>query len=275
MTFSFSHTARIWKTKYSFEADDYCHSGDSFISFKGDEESIAWTHNSKQVPANNFYGQQYNSQIEVVANNNPSSEKVFNSVGVECLQNNFKVSVEARHNVEDGSFQSCEIESMVKKEGNLYAALKKSSKSTSNVIYGFEVIQGQDAKIAVNVNKSTSDFSGYYKVAFVLPSSQVYTLDFQGSWNPVEDVNNIWEESTLSLYSIPSELSTINLSSQYVIEVVPSGSIAILVSDPSINGDSIRGKYAKVKVTQKDGSKPFELFCVNVNHTNSKLDSSI
>jgi hypothetical protein len=143
------------------------------------------------------------------------------------------------------------------------------------VIYGFEVIQGQDAKIAVNVNKSTSDLSGYYKVAFVLPSSEVYTLDFQNSWNPVEDVNNIWEESTLSLNSVPSELSTIDLSSQYIIEDVPSGSIAILVSDPSINGDSIRGKNDKVKVTQKDGSKPFELFCVNVNHTNSKLDSSI
>jgi hypothetical protein len=46
------------------------------------------------------------------------------------------------------------------------------------------------------------------------------------------------------------------------------------VSDPQLNGDSVRGKYAVVTVQSKQNGQPFEIYAINTEYSHSKLDAS-
>jgi hypothetical protein len=50
-----------------------------------------------------------------------------------------------------------------------------------------------------------------------------------------------------------------------------------IISNAETHGDSLRGKYAAIFLSSKEESKtkPFELYCINVDYAQSKLDSSL
>ncbi len=48
----------------------------------------------------------------------------------------------------------------------------------------------------------------------------------------------------------------------------------IAVTNPSINGDVIRGKYARIDIESRPNGEPFELYAVNAEYAMSPLDSS-
>lgn len=53
-----------------------------------------------------------------------------------------------------------------------------------------------------------------------------------------------------------------------------SGRYIIAVTNPSINGDVIRGKYARIDIESQANGIPFELYAVNAEYAMSPLDSS-
>lgn len=52
------------------------------------------------------------------------------------------------------------------------------------------------------------------------------------------------------------------------------GNVIYAVSDPGLNGDSMRGRYAVVTVQTASDGRPFELYAINVDYAPSKLDTS-
>ena len=52
------------------------------------------------------------------------------------------------------------------------------------------------------------------------------------------------------------------------------GRYIMAVTNPSINGDVIRGKYARIDIESKANGIPFELYAVNAEYAMSPLDSS-
>ena len=52
------------------------------------------------------------------------------------------------------------------------------------------------------------------------------------------------------------------------------GNVVYQVSDPAMDGDPIRGKYAMIIVDSKPDGKPFELYAINTEYSHSKLDAS-
>jgi hypothetical protein len=52
------------------------------------------------------------------------------------------------------------------------------------------------------------------------------------------------------------------------------GSVLYQVSDPAMDGDPLRGKYAMIVVDSKADGKPFELYAINTEYSHSKLDAS-
>jgi len=53
-----------------------------------------------------------------------------------------------------------------------------------------------------------------------------------------------------------------------------AGNVIYAVSDSSINGDSIRGKYAMITIQTLADGKPFEIYAINTEFSPSKLDAS-
>jgi hypothetical protein len=52
------------------------------------------------------------------------------------------------------------------------------------------------------------------------------------------------------------------------------GNVIYSVSDPGLNGDSMRSRYAVITVQTAADGKPFELYAINVDYAPSKLDTS-
>jgi hypothetical protein len=78
-TISFSEKVDKWITYYSFTPEMFGNIGLDMVGFTGGK---LWIHNDSDV-YNNFYGKQYDSQIEVIANIEPDLNKVWQSLEVE------------------------------------------------------------------------------------------------------------------------------------------------------------------------------------------------
>ena len=69
-----------WPSRMSYIPEGGLSLGNKFYSWKGGK---MYMHNSNNVPRNNFYGSQYNSEVEVIFNDNPSSVKEFLTLSYE------------------------------------------------------------------------------------------------------------------------------------------------------------------------------------------------
>jgi len=76
-TLSFSEPLKKWVSFFSFNPDTMQSAGINIVSWKNGK---LYKHNSDNVPYNNFYGVQYNSQIKVIANENPSNIKFYKTM---------------------------------------------------------------------------------------------------------------------------------------------------------------------------------------------------
>jgi hypothetical protein len=73
-------TPNAWTGRYSFVPERLGYLGLDLLSFK---DGVLWKHHSSDI-YNNFYGQQYQSEITPIFNFQPSDIKVFNSVSIEA-----------------------------------------------------------------------------------------------------------------------------------------------------------------------------------------------
>jgi hypothetical protein len=78
-TIAFNEKNNAWSTHYSYNPENMVGNGINIITFKSGQ---LWKHNENTVQ-NNFYGIQYNSQVECVLNELPSNVKVLQAISEE------------------------------------------------------------------------------------------------------------------------------------------------------------------------------------------------
>lgn len=78
-TISFHPKTNMWGAEYSYQQEVYIKFGNLFLSLKN---GGLWQHNVNPI-RNNFNGVQYNSQIQLYANENPTNVKIWYSVRVQ------------------------------------------------------------------------------------------------------------------------------------------------------------------------------------------------
>lgn len=76
ITLAFNEKADKWVTYYSYKPELMCKFGNTFITFK---EGGMWEHNVNPI-RNNFYGEQFTSQITFYCNVSPQEIKTFSSM---------------------------------------------------------------------------------------------------------------------------------------------------------------------------------------------------
>ena len=93
--------------------------------------------------------------------------------------------------------------------------------------------------------------------------------------NPSNAAGGITPGTFLTLtypISIPQQTAQSNFLNSFAVQ--PGQKRIIAVYDPELDGDPIRGRYARIDIeTQADG-KPFELLAVNTEYSMSNLDAS-
>jgi len=133
---------------------------------------------------------------------------------------------------------------------------------------------------------------GSVKIAFMNPSNGniffIKNSNNTATYQPF-DVEDCFNDSAYYIATVKSNINS-TLPGTYIVIGGPSSLITspyglngvdlsskldiFSVSDPQLNGDSVRGKYAVVTVQSKPNGQPFEIYAINTEYSHSKLDAS-
>ena len=79
-TVCFSEDVQGWVSRLSFIPENAIYLNNIYYTYRNGE---LWKQHSDNVKRNNFYGSQYNSNVEFIINDNPSTIKKFKTLGYE------------------------------------------------------------------------------------------------------------------------------------------------------------------------------------------------
>ena len=259
-TLAYQDSLKSWVSQYSFVPDCYGCVGDNLISAKhiNATSSILWAHadelirqgvNIDTIQRANYYNDQEDSIIEVVANKEPSMVKVFEAIGLETTSDNFDVNFST-------SDQSSSLtkDDFNEKERGKYAEIPRDttvSNDNANQIVLGKVLSnsaGDEVTFASNINFQP-----------IPKGASVYV---NGS-DTGETVNKV------------SGRNKLKLSAAYT---VVADDVVKIVLDAATNGDPLRDYFCKVKLTNQndaDTNGKWELYGINLNTQRSNLGQEV
>jgi len=123
MTIAFSTKTLDWKTRYSFEPNQYMTSGDEMISFPIQNSLSAWQHDTGGY--SKFYDTAYSPSFSVVSNEDPSATKIYEAFSIEGSKEPLSASFSTR----TADDQQSSTSSFKKMEGKFYSDVPKNSEN--------------------------------------------------------------------------------------------------------------------------------------------------
>ena len=253
-TLTYSQTSKGWPSFYSYIPDYMLGMNQYFYTFNGGN---LYQHNANGK-RNNFYGEQYNSQITTVFNQNPLENKIFKTINLEsdqAWQANLETDIQQNGFIESGWFEE--------KEGAYFAYLRQTGEVPS--------LPSQYAMRSANgIGRSTS----------VSAIGNTTTINF--STNPLVSIGNIVSIGDYLYFSLPSyttidlggQITNINVDipagvNQIVIDTSITGASTITIQDPYIlyikgsvaESHGLLGHYC-IFTLINESSKKIELFAV-------------
>ena len=174
-TLSYSDNSQGWPSFYSFNPDYMIGMNNFFYTFKGGN---LYQHNTNEL-RNNYYGEQFNSQISSVFNINPLENKIFKTINLEsdnAWQAYMETDIQQNGIIEDSWFE--------KKEGSWFAYVRQEGKVPA--------LEGQYALRSAN---------GIGKTSNVSVDGGLTTLSF--STDPLVSIGNIISIGDYVYHSLP------------------------------------------------------------------------
>ena len=218
-TLSYSDNSEGWPSFYSFNPDYMIGMNNFFYTFKGGN---LYQHNTNEI-RNNYYGEQFNSQISSVFNANPLENKIFKTINLEsdnAWQAYMETDIQQNGIIEDGWFE--------KKEGAWFAYVRQEG----NV----PAFEGQYAMRSAN---------GIGKTSNVSVDGGLTTLSF--STNPLVSIGNIISIGDYVYHSLPQytevtfggvvtniEVDLRNSINKLYVSTNYDGAVAFPLNDPYI-----------------------------------------
>lgn len=131
MTIAFSEKYGFWTSRYSFEPDCYADVNNDMVSFSA---NFAHRHdvNSNR---NNFYGVDYNSEIVVSSNQDPSAVKFYKSLSVETNAENISADVTTNEEYSGKENQAGSVSSFENREGFKYSDMPRDAQNSSSNMF--------------------------------------------------------------------------------------------------------------------------------------------
>lgn len=278
---------------------------------KAADDVIAWEHN-KNSSNNNFYGTQHDSIIHVSFNDNQSQTKIYKTFSVEGTENlagSLNTFTTSEFLQPDSGTMVTEVGNLSNKGGILFGHMGRDQRLKANVnlkhigsflapsIMGdvvdtitsqLYIIKGTFGSTVVSSNSPT-----YVLFSFESDPNSLISIGLQGEVNNValgssyfsinsgitvalnQDVENTYGTSTTDEgLVIRSGTSQMNRLAELCASPLNLGKTCnvFVATDPTINGDFLRGQYAEAAINLGNGN--FELYALNVNYEPTDLDHS-
>ena len=242
-TIAYKHKEGVWGSKYSFAPTMYVNINNDLYSFSDASSGLMWKHNVNET-RNNFYGTQYNSEVEVVSNRNPSMVKVFEALAVEGGGTWSGTLTTSDQSTTIGT-TDFDI-----REGHRYAMIPRDTLvSTGHQIYLGVVaaggVTGDKVTFTTPVNKLP------FVVGDILKTASGSTLTGTGM-----EINGITDRKTIQCTSGISNIS--------------AGDNVFVEHSSRIDGDPMRDVFLKIKLTSTD-TTAFEVHALSLSYDRSRL----
>ena len=242
-TIAYKHKEGVWGSKYSFAPTMYVNINNDLYSFSDASSGLMWKHNVNET-RNNFYGTQYNSEVEVVSNRNPSMVKVFEALAVEGGGTWSGTLTTSDQSTTIGT-TDFDI-----REGHRYAMIPRDTLvSTGHQIYLGVVaaggVTGDKVTFTTPVNKLP------FVVGDILKTASGSTLTGTGM-----EISGITDRKTIQCTSGISNIS--------------AGDNVFVEHSSRIDGDPMRDVFLKIKLTSTD-TTAFEVHALSLSYDRSRL----
>ena len=253
-TIAWSPSAQKWLTFYSFIPELYANVQNRFFSFK---DGQMWYHN-KLSTRNSFYGTTYRSELELISKANPSSVKMLKAMSLEgnanwktTLSNEKQQAavIETSHWNEKEGMRYANIPRVIDEDPNPEITTLPSS--AYRVVGTVSSVDGTAVAFTSSVNKSP---------VITGPSAKVYRHR--------SGVDAGWVEVTGKISALANK-NTVTFTADPSAQV-QAGDVIANVYSGGVNGDVLRGYYAKIKLENED-SEARELYAVNLVYEPSTL----
>ncbi len=275
---SYNVGMKRWTSLYDFsdasgdEPTLFAHVGNRLISClytasgeNNNEEFLFFDHKEDATKAK-YYGDQKSSVVEIIANENPSLVKVFESLSLESNYDNWSAAITA-------SDQNTTIASSewAKKERGYYAMMPRdiSSSSTSHKIgVPFTVL------LDTNSSSNTIQLSGAINRLGLPTGTNIYnaTKDEYVTLDGQPDGTKFVTSAMGTGLALKAQIVGTTGQNFTTSSVVEAGDKLYLVADQKTNGDAIRDYFCKIKLTSDSSTdKDIELYAINTHYDRSKL----
>ena len=272
---SFNVSMNRWTSIYDFssipapgsdlgkEPTLFANIGNRFISCLytntgGSTEEFIFYEHKEGVTKANYYGHQKSSVVEVVANENPSMVKVFESVGLESDRPWVTTITTSDQNT------SLSADDYDERERGYYAMMPRdeSSNSTSHKV-AIPVAVAQNT-VAESLPKIT--FDAKINRLNIPPGSKLYNITKD------EVVTNTGLASGNPMLVTSVSGNQITLGGSFAVNnVVEDGDILYVLLDQKVYGDAIRDYFCKIKLNTNLFTNDVELYAINTHYDRSKL----
>jgi hypothetical protein len=138
-----SFRLQMWITHYGKRAIDFVQSLSlSMITFMGGD---IWISNSNDVPRCSLFGEQRDSKVGIVANQEPNVIKLLDSIGIhsDSKWEVESITVPVSSNYPNGQYSRIPKERFKKREGVYTSEFLRNGKTTSATIKPIEYIKGE------------------------------------------------------------------------------------------------------------------------------------
>ena len=131
VTVAFDERVKGWTSEFTFMPDSGLSLNNKLYTFRNGE---MWEHNQEFFPRNNFYGEQGETSIEFVFNQDPTVVKNFKTLAYEGVG---QWPAEIETNLEEG-----QVTTYVVKEGKFYNHIEGDSNKFANLDTASNAVEG-------------------------------------------------------------------------------------------------------------------------------------
>jgi hypothetical protein len=264
---------------------------------------LFWRHNENDSH-NRFYGKRYPSKITVVSNQGPSAVKIFKSLSLESNSNQWTGMCSTNINPmgsNQNELQMGQIQGFIRKEGTQYGELPRDmANSDSNIDFAcmvseiltadtvFSLLTGVgENHLAWGVEATVPDVSingGMGTIALFRDGNEFKYFNLSGQVFTYTGFAAAMQNNPVHVHAYDAANNIIRFGAEHPVgEQTDAAAIAsaissfgmglYVVSNPSLNGDPMRGHYLYLDLLNSS-PQPVETYSINVDYENTKLDST-
>lgn len=225
-TLTYDEKVKGWTSFHSFVPEYMANLNNEFFTFK---DGQIYLHNVDSGARNNFYGTQYETEIETIINDGPSEAKIFNVLELEGNSKNWNITINT--DIDSGHINK---DSFKTKEGFHYSYIRRDTADIVNT--ELLSVQGVGNIVTGGINVANNTLTFGLVPSTISVGDSFYTIQ-GGLYQKIGDI--------LSISGGVVGFSDFNY-------IPPAGNFCFAAKNPLAEAYGLKGYFATIRLVNSD-----------------------